>query len=313
MEKKKKICFVISPIGKPNSETRKRSDSVLKNIIRPVLKKEYEIIRSDKISRVGNITSQIIDYLTKADLVIADLSSLNPNVFYELAIRHTTGKPYVQLIQIGEKLPFDIVNIRTIEFSPLDIDSLKTTKQQLKEVVNTINFREIADSPISHHHSDIVNILHKYMPESEVYKGNKFTMFRSREKMIQYFDVMFDMATSGDDFWAQGVGHTSYSPNFIGRIGELIDKGVNFKFIINGKSQHAKDFLYELNKVPKLERKVAPQNTLRLFGLSNKEVIISLPYPLPPYEALVIKDKDLVTILRNWFYKRFQELDGTTL
>lgn len=313
METKKKICFVISPIGKPNSETRKRSDSVLKNIIRPVLKKEYEIIRSDKISRVGNITSQIIDYLTKADLVIADLSSLNPNVFYELAIRHTTGKPYIQLIQTGEKLPFDIAYIRSIEFSPQDIDSLKTTKQQLKEVVNAINFREITDSPISHHHSEIVNILHKYMPEAEVYKGNKFTMFRSREKMIQYFDVMFDMAKSGDDFWAQGVGHTSYSPNFIGRIGELIDKGVNFKFIINGKSQHAKDFLYELDKVPKLERKVAPQNTLRLFGLSNKEVIISLPYPLPPYEALVIKDKDLVTILRNWFYNRFQELDGTTL
>lgn len=313
METKKKICFVISPIGKPNSETRKRSDSVLKNIIRPVLKKEYEIIRSDKISKVGNITSQIIDYLTKADLVIADLSSLNPNVFYELAIRHTTGKPYIQLIQTGEKLPFDIAYIRSIEFSPQDIDSLKTTKQQLKEVVNAINFREITDSPISHHHSEIVDILHKYMPEAEVYKGNKFTMFRSREKMIQYFDVMFDMAKSGDDFWAQGVGHTSYSPNFIGRIGELIDKGVNFKFIINGKSQHAKDFLYELDKVPKLERKVAPQNTLRLFGLSNKEVIISLPYPLPPYEALVIKDKDLVTILRNWFYNRFQELDGTTL
>lgn len=36
METKKKICFVISPIGKPNSETRKHSDSVLKNIIRPV-------------------------------------------------------------------------------------------------------------------------------------------------------------------------------------------------------------------------------------------------------------------------------------
>ena len=63
METKNKICFVISPIGKPNSETRKHSDSVLKNIIRPVLKKEYEIIRSDKISRVGNITSQIITKL----------------------------------------------------------------------------------------------------------------------------------------------------------------------------------------------------------------------------------------------------------
>lgn len=313
METKKKICFVICPIGKPNSETRKRSDSVLKNIIRPVLKKEYEIIRSDKISRIGNITSQIINYLMASDLVIADLSSLNPNVFYELAIRHTTGKPYIQLIQTGEKLPFDIVNIRTIEFSPHDIDSLKTTKQQLKEVVNAINFREIADSPISHHHVDIVNILHKFMPENQVYKGHKFIMFRSREKMIQYFDVMLDKAKEGDDFWAQGVGHTSYSPNFIERIGELIEKRVSFKFIINGSSLHAQDFLQELDKVPKLERKVAPKNTLRLFGLSDKEVIISLPHSSPPYEALVIKDKAVVTILREWFYKRFKKLHKTTL
>ena len=136
---------------------------------------------------------------------------------------------------------------------------------------------------------------------------------RSRSKMIEYFDVMFDKAETGDDFWAQGVGHTSYSPNFIGRIGELIEKGVSFKFIINGSSLHAQDFLQELDKVPKLERKVAPKNTLRLFGLSDKEVIISLPHSSPPYEALVIKDKAVVTILREWFYKRFKKLHKTTL
>ncbi len=311
METEKKICFVISPIGSEDSATRKRSDSVLRNIIEPVLN-EYEVVRSDKISTIGNITNQIINYLITADLVIADLSTLNPNVFYELAIRHTTGRPYIQLIQQGEKLPFDICTIRTIVISPTDVDSVRMAQSQLRKAINAIKYNEIADSPMSHHHSDVCNILRKSMPE-EVYKGNKFIMFRSRAKMIEYFDVMFDKAKPRDEFWAQGVGHTSYSPNFIERIGDLIDRDVNFKFIINGKSLHAQDFLFELDKVPKLERKVAPKNTLRLFGLSDKEVIISLPHSLPPYEALVIKDKALVIILRDWFYKRFKKLHKTSL
>lgn len=90
-QKEKKVCFVIAPIGEEESETRKRSDQVLKHIITaPVEGLGYEVIRADKISEPGIITSQIIEYIVDADLVVADLTERNPNVFYELALRHAT-------------------------------------------------------------------------------------------------------------------------------------------------------------------------------------------------------------------------------
>src|SRR5438552_15664428 len=93
-KQERKICFVISPIGEDDSETRKCSDQVLKHIITgPIEQLGYEVVRADKISEPGIITSQIIEQVVEAALVIADLTEKNPNVFYELALRHVTRKP----------------------------------------------------------------------------------------------------------------------------------------------------------------------------------------------------------------------------
>mgnify|MGYP003877561775 CR=1 FL=1 len=94
-------CFVISPIGAEDSETRRRSDQLYDYIITPVVDVlGFNPTRADKISESGDITVQIIDHLIKDDLVIADLSEHNPNVFYELAIRHVTNKPVILLMVV---------------------------------------------------------------------------------------------------------------------------------------------------------------------------------------------------------------------
>lgn len=49
---------------------------------------EYKVIRADNIGKPGMITNQIIDYIMNAAFVVCDLSYHNPNVFYELALRH---------------------------------------------------------------------------------------------------------------------------------------------------------------------------------------------------------------------------------
>jgi hypothetical protein len=46
--------------------------------------------------------------LQTADLVVADLTGANPNVYYELALRHSTAKPFVHLAREGTEIPFDI-------------------------------------------------------------------------------------------------------------------------------------------------------------------------------------------------------------
>lgn len=57
-------------------------------------------------------------------LVIADLSFHNPNVFYELALRHAVRRPIVQISRLADRLPFDIGQIRTVVVDTTDIYSL---------------------------------------------------------------------------------------------------------------------------------------------------------------------------------------------
>jgi len=138
-DKKEKQCFVIAPIGEDNSDTRKRSNQILKHIIEPVtLQLGYTTTRADKLSKPGIITSQIINHLLEDDLVIADLTEKNPNVFYELAIRHAIRKPVVQIIFHTETLPFDISASRTIKFDHKDLDSVAICKEELEKQIKAV-------------------------------------------------------------------------------------------------------------------------------------------------------------------------------
>jgi len=84
-----KKCFVICPIDLDGSEVRRRSDQWIRHILTPVLDEVgYQSFRADQMPRPGVITTQIITELVEAPLVIADLSPANPNVLYELAVRH---------------------------------------------------------------------------------------------------------------------------------------------------------------------------------------------------------------------------------
>ncbi|ANI88837.1 hypothetical protein A9P82_05760 [Arachidicoccus ginsenosidimutans] len=134
-----KTCFVISPIGEEGSTTRERSDQVLKHIITEAVNPlGYEVIRADKISEPGIITTQIIEHIVNAELVIADLTEKNPNVFYELAIRHAIRKPLVQMIKKGEIIPFDVAATRIIQFDIHNLDSVAEAKQEIISQVKSL-------------------------------------------------------------------------------------------------------------------------------------------------------------------------------
>lgn len=134
-----KKCFVISPIGEPESETRKRSDQILKHVISPpLLECGYTATRADQISEPGMITSQVIQHIVDDELVVADLTDRNPNVFYELAIRHAIRKPLVQLIKRGEQIPFDVAGTRTIYVDHHDLDNVEEAKKEIIAQVRSL-------------------------------------------------------------------------------------------------------------------------------------------------------------------------------
>ncbi|MFY0613059.1 MAG: hypothetical protein JXQ99_16130 [Hyphomicrobiaceae bacterium] len=127
-----KQCFVISPIGEEGSDIRRAADMVLNVCIVPALcEVGFNCVRADEISSPGMINDQIIKAIVESPLVVADLSTLNPNVFYELGLRHAAKKPCIHLVDQGTRLPFDASGYRAIVYRVDDFHSLKVAGEEL--------------------------------------------------------------------------------------------------------------------------------------------------------------------------------------
>ena len=139
MDTNKKICFVVSPISDEGTDIRKRSDQLLRHIICPVCDAlNYDVIRVDEITANDKIDQTIVDYLSSADLVIADLTDHNPNAFFELGYRSAKNLPVIQMALENTALPFDISSIRTIFYRLDDPDKLAETKDKLQKFIENI-------------------------------------------------------------------------------------------------------------------------------------------------------------------------------
>jgi hypothetical protein len=120
-----KICFYISPIGEENTEQRKHADLFVASLVEPAVRTlGLELVRADKIGSPGVITSQVIEHLRRAALAIADLSYLNPNVFWEMALRHACRLPTVQIIRKADRIPYDVNQVRSVVIDTSDIYTL---------------------------------------------------------------------------------------------------------------------------------------------------------------------------------------------
>lgn len=132
------VCFYITPIGAEESEDRKHSDLFLGSVVEPAVEElGLRVVRADQIERPGMITTQSLEHILKARLVIADLSFLNPNVFYELCLRHVSGKPTVQIIRASDTIPFDVNQVRTIRLDTTDLYSFVPRLETYKTEIAT--------------------------------------------------------------------------------------------------------------------------------------------------------------------------------
>jgi hypothetical protein len=102
------------------------------------------------LSEPGLITSQIVQHVIEDDLVIADLTGRNPNMFYEMALRHAVRKPIIQIIQTEETIPFDVAGMRIIQFDHTDLESVADCKTEIRKQIDAVERNpEQVSSPIS--------------------------------------------------------------------------------------------------------------------------------------------------------------------
>ena len=113
-------AFVVMPFGikKGFDGAVINFNAIYEDLIKPALRQAgFEPFRADEETTTGDILTDMFQELLLADLVIADLSIDNANVFYELGIRHAFKKRGIVHIQSGRAyMPFDIFNVRTIPY-----------------------------------------------------------------------------------------------------------------------------------------------------------------------------------------------------
>lgn len=143
----KKSCFVITPIGDENTAIRRHIDGIIDQAIIPAIGDEFEIKVSHREYEIGSINDRVIQNVYDSDLVVANLTGLNPNVMFEIAIRYSFGKPAIVIAEKGTKLPFDIVDENTI-FYINDPAGAAELKENIKKFVQKIDWSKCEYGPV---------------------------------------------------------------------------------------------------------------------------------------------------------------------
>lgn len=144
----RKKCFVVTPIGGESSDIRRSADGLIDSVIDPVCEDlDLEMYVAHRIDTPGSITGQVLEHILQDDLVIANLTTLNPNVMYELAVRHSVRLPVIALAEHGTILPFDISDERTIFYSD-DMSGVTKLLPHLKKMCEEALGDESPDNPV---------------------------------------------------------------------------------------------------------------------------------------------------------------------
>jgi hypothetical protein len=141
-------CFFIAPIGDKDSDIRRRSDGVKDWIVGPAAEANgLHTLRADDVGEPGQITAQAVRHCLKAKAAVADLTGGNPNVYYELSVRHGAQLPVALIAEEDTKLPFDISQSRVIFFDHKDLASAGRARDELKIQIDA-SLTGTPDNPI---------------------------------------------------------------------------------------------------------------------------------------------------------------------
>ena len=160
-----KKCFVVMGFGTKTDLATGRKlnlDKSYQALIKPVLEnKGLVCVRADEIKHSGAIDTPMYQQLLLADLVIADISTANPNALYELGLRHAL-RPRTTIV-ISEKqlsYPFDLNHIRISSYIHLgeNIDYFEVLRfqQLLAETIDKVLQVDVPDSPVYTFLSDLI-------------------------------------------------------------------------------------------------------------------------------------------------------------
>lgn len=108
VERETPKAFIVMQFSSPYNELY---DDVIKNVCSDL---NLSVIRADETYGPGLIIADIVKQIEESKLIIAEISSCNPNVFYEVGYAHALNKPTILIAEKSIKLPFDVSPFRTL-------------------------------------------------------------------------------------------------------------------------------------------------------------------------------------------------------
>lgn len=152
-----KRLFVAMPYGirrapldyeEPDKTSVIDFDAVWEGILQPAVPAAFETKRADELRQPGLIDRMYNEWLFDADIVLADLTFGNANVYYELGIRQALSRKGTVLVACkGTKLPFDVRNQYVIHYDYFAAPTLRGFQQELYQAIGNASIQEI-DSPV---------------------------------------------------------------------------------------------------------------------------------------------------------------------
>jgi hypothetical protein len=190
MNKLEYSSFVIMPFAQQFS-------AVYNGIIKPALDAcGIQGVRADEDPQ-GHIHSQMLQRIFESDIVIVDITGLNPNVFYELGIAHSIGCKTILLCEDSnlDRIPFDIAPYRVLAYQKPDRNNTASAKETIEKLKAEI------ESVIQEESEGIPNPVQDFLTsQSPVHSSNSLflnefaveveqELFQTTKKEIVYFGL----------------------------------------------------------------------------------------------------------------------------
>lgn len=141
------LAFVVMPVSATKTCTEEEWTGIFKTIFKPTIETlGFDCERATPSS--GSLIKSILEQLKAAHLVLADLTDRNPNVFYELGVRHSLRRGTILISQRDEDVPSDLRGYWYVKYGTRSWE-VAAFASSIARAVADINGREDrSDSPV---------------------------------------------------------------------------------------------------------------------------------------------------------------------
>jgi len=247
------VCFVIMPISDAPGYESGHFSRVYEYLLKPSIEAAgFEAVRADDEAKTDYIVTGIIKRIVESDMLLCDISTKNPNVLYELGIRHAFGKPVAIIKDKDTGKIFDIQGLRYYEYNEsLRIDTVENDIVKIAETIQkthaskddgfnsavSLAMMQSADVPqkkeISRDIQFVLNAIHGLESKISQQGGQSSSNISSKQNMTKTVGLNNEMFSVGDQIY-DPHGNELGKITFIGlqdKYLEIKDKVGNIKII----------------------------------------------------------------------------------